>query len=84
MPRARSIYKQIRLTVTEERGGFVTVRVLAKPVNAEWTMRDSVWHHRWRHDADTAHWTDLLVEAVEVLVAERLPGVTGPEGYAPH
>lgn len=73
MPRARSIYKQVRVTVTEERGGRITARVMAKPVDADWTMKDVVWHHSWTTADPTPHWLDLLAQAYRHLGMESLP-----------
>lgn len=70
MAKAQSRYKQVRLTITEEAGGWITVRVLAKPVDAGWTFKHSVWHHRWRVTAPTPHWLDLVAHAMSALGLE--------------
>lgn len=72
MAAAQSRYKQVRLTVTEESGGRLTMRILAKPVDADWTMRHSVYHHSWRTGAPTPHWLDLLAHAYRVLGMEDM------------
>lgn len=41
-------YRQIRATLTEEAGGYFTVRVLVKPVGSEWHHRQTVHVLRWR------------------------------------
>lgn len=74
MARARSNYRQVRVTITEEAGGYVTVRVMAKPLAADWSMRDTVWHHRWKRTTDSPHWAVLVEEALsEVLMMRTLP-----------
>lgn len=72
MPRARSIYRQVRFTITEERGGLVTARVMVKPVDADWTMKHSVWAGRIRVNEPTSHWSELLRVAAEDVLAQRL------------
>lgn len=73
MPPAQSRYRQVRITITEEAGGRVSVRVMAKPVTASWTFRDTVWHHNWRLSRVTTHWLDLVREALDAIVGEALP-----------
>lgn len=72
MARALSNYRQVRVTITEEQGGWVTVRVLVKPVDASWTIKHSVWHHRWRVGTATHHWTSLVAVALRAILGERL------------
>lgn len=43
-----SQYRQVRCTVTEERGGFVTVTIYAKPVRDEWRGQHLVSKERFR------------------------------------
>lgn len=71
--KAQSKYRQVRLTVTEEVGGWVSVRVMVKPLAASWQMKDTVYHHRFRVDDPTPHWLDLLAHAYRVLGMEALP-----------
>lgn len=70
MSRAQSRYKQVRLTITEEAGGRLTLRVMAKPVDAGWSMKNVVYHHSWRTSAPTPHWLDLVAHACSVLGME--------------
>ena len=72
MPRARSIYRQVRFTVTEEAGGTVTVRVMVKPLHADWSMKDTVVHTSFRPGTDLTHWSLLLHAAAEHVLAQRL------------
>lgn len=72
MPAARSIYRQIRFTVTEERGGTVTVRVMVKPLEADWTMRHTVVHAHFKPTVQTTHWSELLLLAAEEVLSQRL------------
>lgn len=70
--RARSIYRQVRLTITEEKGGRVTARVMVKPVDADWSMRDTVWQGGILITGPTTHWSELLHFAAEDVLAQRL------------
>jgi hypothetical protein len=70
---ARSNYRQVRLTVTEEAGGWITVRIMCKPLSAGWQMKDTVYHHRFRVDGPTPHWLDLLAHAYRAVGMEALP-----------
>lgn len=72
MARARSIYRQVRLTVTEERGGLVTARVMVKPVDADWTMKHCAWQGRLGPKPPTTHWSELLEFAAQDVLAQRL------------
>lgn len=76
MPKAESRYRQVRLTVTEEVGGWISVRIMAKPINAGWKMQDTVYHHRFQVAAPTPHWLDLLAHAYSALGMED---VASPE-----
>jgi hypothetical protein len=73
MAAAASRYRQVRLTITEEAGNRITVRVLVKPLDASWTMRHSVWHHSWRRSRSSGHWSGLIAEAFYAIVGEQLP-----------
>lgn len=73
MAPARSNYRQVRLTITEEQGGRLTVRVLLKRPQDNWSVRDVIWTHRWRVTAPTPHWVDLLEEVAETVRREMLP-----------
>lgn len=72
MARARSIYRQVRFTITEERGGLVSARVMVKPVDADWTMKHTAWQGRLRITEPTTHWSELLRVAAEDVLAQRL------------
>lgn len=72
MARARSIYRQVRLTVTEEAGGSVSVRVMAKPMHDDWTMRHTVYATSFRPTAPTTHWSELVLAAAEEVLSQRL------------
>lgn len=73
MSRARSKYRQVRVTITEEAGGWVTVRIMAKPVDADWSFKNVVWHHRFRQTEPSVHWVDLVATAKDVVLSEVLP-----------
>lgn len=70
--RARSIYRQVRMTVTEERGGSVSVRVMVKPMEADWTMKHTVWVASFRPTEPTTHWSELVLAAAEEVLSQRL------------
>lgn len=72
MPRAASIYRQVRFTVTEERGGTVSVRVMVKPPSESWTFKHTVYVASFRPTAPTTHWSELLTLAAEEVLAQRL------------
>lgn len=71
---ARSNYRQVRVTITEEQGGRVTARVMVKPLAASWTMKHVVWHHSWISRRPLSHWTALVASALHQMVGETLPG----------
>lgn len=73
MVAAKSTYKQVRLTITEEAGGRVSVRVMVKPVDASWTMKHTVWHHNWVLARPSGHWLGLVSEAFYAICGEALP-----------
>lgn len=73
MARAQSRYRQVRMTVTEEHGGRVTVRIMVKPVNESWTFKHTVWVHTFTQTDPSVHWVDLVATAHEVVLAEVLP-----------
>lgn len=68
----RSRYRQVRLTVTEEEG-WVSIRVMVKPLAASWRVQDTVYHHRIRRRKHSQHWTNLLAGALQIILGERLP-----------
>lgn len=74
MAAARNNYRQVRVTITEETRGRMSVRVLVKPPEAPWSIRHTVWSHTWSAGAPTPHWSDLVLEALrEVSEARVLP-----------
>ena len=72
MPRAVSRYRQVRVTITEEQGNRVSVRVLAKPLQADWSIRHTVWSHTWRPSRVTTHWSELVAEALSEVLEQRV------------
>lgn len=72
MAPAQSNYRQIRFTITEERGGSVSVRVMAKSPQDDWSMRHTVWAGSFRPTVRTTHWSELLLAAAEDVLAQRL------------
>lgn len=72
MAQARSIYRQVRFTVSEQQGGLLVFRVLAKPLDADWRTQHSVAHGIFRTGQSTTHWSELLQVAIEECLAQRL------------
>lgn len=72
---AQSLYRQVRITITEERGGRVSCRVMVKGVSDSWTLRHTVWHHNWRVTTVTSHWMTLVRAALAQILEEELPGL---------
>lgn len=83
MPKAQSNYKQIRVTLTEERclgkpGRVnVNVRVMVKPQNVEWNMRHTVLITQAQDLAPLASLDEVYAALLEVLAAPPLPGHIG-------
>lgn len=73
--RAASRYKQLRLQMTEEAGGRISVSLYVKPLNVEWSQRHVI--SRWtvqRHEPiETLE--DALSVCVALLEADMLPGI---------
>lgn len=72
MARATSNYRQVRFTITEEAGGSVSVRVMAKSPTDDWSMRHTVWVGSYRPTVRTTHWSELLLSAAEEVLSQRL------------
>lgn len=72
MARAQSNYRQVRVTITEETRGRMSVRVLAKPVTADWSLRHTVWSHTWVASRTTTHWSELVAEALTEVLEQRV------------
>jgi hypothetical protein len=70
--KAASRYRQVRITVTEEARGRVSVRVLAKPLTASWSIRHTVWSHTWSPSRPTTHWSELVAEALYEVTTQRV------------
>lgn len=74
--RAQSRYRQVRITLTEEAGGRIAARVMVKPLDADWTMRHTVWVHSWKQESSTDHWQDLVYAVLRQIAGEDLlPGI---------
>lgn len=82
-PRARSNYKQVRITLTEQRDVAhpgrvaVSVRVSVKPLNEEWTFRHVVLTTTAADLAPLATLQEVYAALLEVLAAPPLPGHIG-------
>lgn len=71
MNAAESNYRQIRVVMTEEQGGWLSVRVSVKPPPQPWSWNQVVFHHRFRV---TAH-PPTLEGSLETL-ASVLGGIS--------
>lgn len=71
--RARSNYKQVRLTFTEERGGNFTCRIMAKPLNEDWNMSQTIFAERFQSDMPLGSLQDVMRFLVAYLSQEPLP-----------
>lgn len=83
MARAKSNYKQVRVTLTEQRDTChpgrvrVSCRVMVKPLEAEWTLRHTVLHAD-HHDLSALADMDAVYAALlEFLACPPLPGHIG-------
>lgn len=83
MVKAASNYKQVRVTLTEmrdvQRPGRVrvAVRVMVKPLNAEWHMRHTILVSEAADLAPLATLEDVYAALLEFLAAPPLPGHIG-------
>lgn len=73
--RAASRYKQLRLQMTEEAGGRVSVSLYVKPVNVDWTQRHCVqrWVVKQHEPIETLE--DAISVCVALLESDMLPGI---------
>lgn len=69
---ARSIYRQVRLTASEQSNGLVVVRVMVKPLTEDWKVLHVVHHGQFTPTTPTTHWSELLTAAAEDVLAQRL------------
>lgn len=72
MPRAQSIYRQVRLTASENDRGVVVVRVMVKNMMEDWRALHTVHAAEFRPTTPTTHWHELLQAAAEDVLAQRL------------
>lgn len=81
--KAKSNYKQVRVTLTEQRDlehpgrVAVGVRVLVKPLDAEWSERHVVLSTTARDLAPLASLNEVYAALLEFLAAPPLPGHIG-------
>lgn len=73
--KAQSIYKQMRLTYTEEASGVLSVSIYVKPLNAAWNEQQCLWRYSVR-DAPPAGSMEHLAERIIFLLEDAFPGVT--------
>lgn len=75
-PRALSRYKQVRLTFTEE-ARCVSYRVMVKPLEADWNMRQTIVHGTTdRPPGGIQSMEDALLMLITILEDQVLPPVT--------
>lgn len=74
-PRAASNYKQLRLQLTEEAGGRVSVSLYVKPLNVEWTQRHCLQRWTVTNARPIETLEDALSVCVSLLEEDMLPGI---------
>lgn len=80
---SRSNYKQVRITLTEQRDTehpgrvMVSVRVMVKPQNTEWNMRHTVLVSSARDLSPLSDMDAVYAAILEVLACPPLPGHIG-------
>jgi len=72
MTQAQSIYRQVRLTASEQSNGLVVVRVTVKSMLEDWRALHTVHAAQFRPTSSTTHWSELLTAAAEDVLAQRL------------
>lgn len=83
MSKAKSNYKQVRITLTESRDTQrpgrvqVGVRVMVKPLNDEWNMRHTILSTTAEDLAPLASLNEVYAALLEFLAAPPLPGHIG-------
>lgn len=83
MARARSNYKQVRVTLTESRDLSrpgrvrVDVRVMVKPLEAEWNVKHTILVTSAEDLAPLASLDEVYAALLEFLAAPPLPGHIG-------
>lgn len=65
-------YLQVRATITQESHGWLSARVMAKPVGSSWTAMHTVASHRWRPAEPPATAEQLLLELSDFLGQDLL------------
>lgn len=73
--RARSRYRQLRLTATLETSGRLTYSVYAKPLGAAWSEHDCLLRSEIRHSGPLMSQDDVIRALIEVLREQTLPGI---------
>jgi len=71
--RAGSNYKQIRITLTEERGGRFTARCMVKPLAAEWSQKHVFWHRQGQLKEPLNTTSDVYALLLDLLCEPSLP-----------
>lgn len=83
MTKATSNYKQVRVTLTEQRSPGrpdlvdISVRIMVKPQNAEWHQRHTMLVTEARQLQPLASLDEVYAALLEVLAAPPLPGHIG-------
>lgn len=72
MTQAQSIYRQVRMTATEQSNGLVVVRVSVKAMMDSWKAMHTVHAAQFKPTSSTTHWSELLTAAAEDVLAQRL------------
>lgn len=71
--RARSNYRQIRLTLTHERGDLVSYSIMAKPYDVEWHQRQVIVRDHVKGQPAPESFEDVIRLLLVVLSEQLLP-----------
>ena len=73
MAKSVSNYRALRVFMTQEKGGWVTIRVAVKPVDSDWSVMHQLVSHRYRPAVAPDSLRDALDEVVDFLQQAFLP-----------
>lgn len=75
MRRARSRYRQVRITATLEARGSLTYSVYAKPLNVAWDERQVILRGSLEGVPPLMSPDDVYAALIDVLREQTLPGI---------
>lgn len=68
MRRNPSNYRQMRVTLTEEARGYISVRIMVKPLESQWSHMHTIVSHRWKPSTLPASVADVAAELADFLL----------------